>query len=163
VELLWVFQVAFSPSSLIGKENHGPCIFGISFVLWVCSWLGFWVPLGFFGFVGVFFLGGLFRGSGVFWGVSTVFGWVSNGFLLYFGCLMGVLLDFGFLVGFGSYRWYLGSCGFSWVIFRGLVRLSLCIHYVYLRAPYAFLIKFSYKKKIIIIIIYKFVQHVNFL
>jgi hypothetical protein len=58
--------------------------------------------LGFFGFVGVFFWEGC---SGLLvgllgWGASGQVWEVDWGFLLYVGRLMGVLLYFGFLVGF---------------------------------------------------------------
>jgi hypothetical protein len=66
-----------------------------------------------------------------------------DGFLLYFGRLMGVLQYFGFLMRFGSYG-CLGSREFSWVLFCGLAELFLCRHAVYLGVPYTFLIKFSY-------------------
>jgi hypothetical protein len=58
--------------------------------------------------------------------------WVCWGFLLYFG----------FHVGFGCCG-YVVSCGFSY----GLAESLLCILHVYLRAPYAFLMKFSYLSK----------------
>jgi hypothetical protein len=48
-------------------------------------------------------------------------------------------------VGFGFKGF--GLCGFVWVFFCGLVWLFLCILYVYLGAPYAFLIKPKREKK----------------
>jgi hypothetical protein len=61
-------------------------------------------------------------------------------FLFYFilGVCWGLLLYFGFHVGFGC-------CGY--VVSYGLAELLLCILPVYLGVPYAFLMKFSYLSK----------------
>jgi hypothetical protein len=44
----------------------------------------------------------------------------------------------------------LGSCGFDWVSFCGLVWLFLCILLVYLGVPYSFFYKtfLTYQKKV---------------
>jgi len=78
------------------------------------------------------------------------------GFILLWGYFVswvfvrGFLLYLGFHVGFGCCG-YVVSYGFFFCFFScGLAELLLCILHVYLGAPYAFLMKFSYlsKKKI---------------
>jgi hypothetical protein len=66
------------------------------------------------------------------------------GVTLFLGCLLGrfyCILDF---------MWVLGVVGMLFLV-GFLVELLMCILHVYLRAPFAFLMKFSYllkKKKI---------------
>jgi hypothetical protein len=106
--------------------------------------------LGFFGFVGVcFFLGRVVQG---FWLVlGGLLGWGASGqvwkfdwgFLLYLG-VVGSTVCWAF-DGDSTILWVF--CGFSWVFFCGIARLFMCILPVYLGAPYAFLIKFSYLSK----------------
>jgi hypothetical protein len=77
------------------------------------------------GSIGFYFIMGLLCILGVCWGVSIV-SWVSCGF------------------------WVLWVCSFLWVFLGfscGLAKLLLCILLVYLGAPYAFLMKFSYFSK----------------
>jgi hypothetical protein len=83
-------------------------------------------------------------------GVGWGFYWVLfyyGGYFVYWVFVGGFLCILGFL-------WVLGvvgvSFGFSWlfhVYLVSLAKLLLCILPVYLRAPYAFLMKFSYLKK----------------
>jgi hypothetical protein len=57
-----------------------------------------------------------------------------------------------------------GSLWFYWVFLCGLAELLLCIHPVYLGAPYAFLMKFSYlsKKKKVLLFIKKISKCISF-
>jgi hypothetical protein len=92
------------------------------------------------------YYGGLLCILGVGWGVLL-------GFILLWGYFVswvfvgGFLLYLGFHVGFGCCG-YVVSYGFFFVFFScGLAELLLCILPVYLGAPYAFLMKFSYLSK----------------
>jgi len=74
--------------------------------------------------------------------VTLYLGCLMGGFYCILGVCWGLLLCFGFHVGFGCCG-YVVSCGFS----HGLTESLLCILLVYLGAPYAFLMKFSYLSK----------------
>jgi hypothetical protein len=78
---------------------------------------------------------------------SYVVSWVFDGeFLLYLRCLLEASFVFWVSCGF----WMLWVCSFLWVFLGfsyGLAVLFLCIRHVYLGAPYAFLMKFSYLSK----------------
>jgi hypothetical protein len=67
--------------------------------------------------------------------------------MLYLGCLLG-----GFFVSWVSCGfWVLWICSFFWVFLGfscGLAKLLMCILHLYLGAPYAFLMKFSYLSKV---------------
>jgi hypothetical protein len=71
--------------------------------------------------------------------VTLYLGCLMGGFYCILGVCWGLLLYFGFHVGFGCCG-YVVFCGFSY----GLAESLLCILHLYLGAPYTLLMKFSY-------------------
>jgi len=110
---------------------------GVSFESWVLLYYG-----GLLCILGVGW--GVLLGFILLWGLLCILG-VGWGVLLGFILLWGLLCILGVCWGVCIVSWV--SCGF-WVLWVcsscRLVVLLLCILLVYLGAPYAFLMKFSY-------------------
>jgi hypothetical protein len=124
------------------------CIMGGSIVSWV-FYGGFPLNLGFYCIMGSFFVSWVFDGVLLLYlgfycimRVTLYLGCLMRNFYCILGVCLGLLLYFGFHLGFGCCG-YVVSCGLSY----GLAELLLCILPVYFWAPYIFLMKFSYLSK----------------
>jgi hypothetical protein len=141
-----VSAVFFFPAFMGFLLYFGPVFRLLLARVWV-SLLGF--GEGLFGFVGGFFC---FFLVGCFLGTFAIVGfWVSSGFCcclgVYWGLLLFWVLGFMRVLGVVGCLDFRGSC---WVLLNGLAELFIYILPVYLRASYAFLMKFLlFIKKII--------------